>query len=292
MPPHPPFGVALANAHARLAVDSLDQAAQIVGDAHALVFAAGAGMGVDSGLPDFRGDQGFWNAYPPYRHLGVSFVDMANPQWFVDDPEFAWGFYGHRRNLYRDTSPHRGFALMRSWGGRKPGGSFVFTSNVDGQFQKAGFPDEHVVECHGSIELEQCMNDCGVGIFPAPPGRIEIEEQSMRAVGSLPSCPRCGSLARPNILMFGDWSWDGRHEAEQSRAFEAWSRRLDMEEVAVIECGAGTHVPSVRWFSEQLVARGARLVRINPRESHVPSGQVGIAAGALEALEGIDARLK
>ncbi len=54
---------------------------------------AGAGIGVDSGLPDFRGNQGFWRAYPPFAELGLSFVDMANPQWFASDPEFAWGFY-------------------------------------------------------------------------------------------------------------------------------------------------------------------------------------------------------
>jgi NAD-dependent SIR2 family protein deacetylase len=272
-------------------MDALDQAAQIIADANALVFAAGAGIGVDSGLPDFRGDEGFWNAYPPYRHLGVSFVEMANPQWFAEDPEFAWGFYGHRRNLYRDTAPHHGFELMRTWGARKSDGHFVFTSNVDSQFQRAGFAAERVVECHGTIEFEQCMNDCGVGVFDAPAGRVEIDERSMRATGALPRCPQCGSLARPNILMFGDWGWDASQEARQSREFDAWRRAVDLDRVAVIECGAGTHVPSVRWFSEQLVSRGAQLIRINPRESQAPNGQVSIAAGALEALEQIEDRL-
>ena len=52
-------------------------------------------MGVDSGLPDFRGDRGFWKAYPPYAKLGLHFAEMANPRWFDSDPELAWGFYGH-----------------------------------------------------------------------------------------------------------------------------------------------------------------------------------------------------
>jgi len=64
---------------------------------------AGAGMGVDSGLPDFRGDEGFWKAYPPMAKLGIRFSSMANPRWFESDPELAWGFYGHRLNLYRAT---------------------------------------------------------------------------------------------------------------------------------------------------------------------------------------------
>ena len=69
-----------------------ERAAEALAGAEALVIAAGAGMGVDSGLPDFRGPQGFWRAYPPYQKLGLSFEDLANPRWFSDDPELAWGF--------------------------------------------------------------------------------------------------------------------------------------------------------------------------------------------------------
>ena len=57
--------------------------------ADGLLITAGAGMGVDSGLPDFRGDQGFWKAYPPLKHLGKSFVDMATPELFYTDPKLA-----------------------------------------------------------------------------------------------------------------------------------------------------------------------------------------------------------
>ncbi|MBL9109369.1 MAG: NAD-dependent protein deacetylase, partial [Myxococcales bacterium] len=92
-------------------------------------------MGVDSGLPDFRGDEGFWRAYPAYGHLGLSFVDLANPRWFSTDPDLAWGFYGHRLALYRRTVPHSGFARLREIASRLRHGAFVLTSNVDGQFQ-------------------------------------------------------------------------------------------------------------------------------------------------------------
>ncbi len=58
---------------------SLNAVASALRRADALVISTGAGMGVDSGLPDFRGDRGFWNAYPMYERLGLSFVDAANP---------------------------------------------------------------------------------------------------------------------------------------------------------------------------------------------------------------------
>jgi NAD-dependent SIR2 family protein deacetylase len=131
-------------------------AAAAIRTAEALVITAGAGMGVDSGLPDFRGNEGFWNAYPPYRQLGLSFIETANPAHFQRDPAFAWGFYGHRTNLYRSTVPNPGFTLLRNWMKRFQLNAFIFTSNVDGQFQKAGFSDEEILEVHGSIHYLQC----------------------------------------------------------------------------------------------------------------------------------------
>ncbi len=87
--------------------ETFRKAAEAIRGARALVITAGAGMGVDSGLPDFRGPEGFWNAYPMYRHLGIDFVGAANPAHFERDPAFGWGFYGHRTNLYRQTRPPR-----------------------------------------------------------------------------------------------------------------------------------------------------------------------------------------
>src|SRR5512136_733689 len=110
------------------------QAAAAIRQARALVITAGAGMGVDSGLPDFRGERGFWNAYPMYERLGIGFVDAANPAHFGADPAFGWGFYGHRTNLYRETVPHAGFYLILEWCRRFGLDLFVVTSNVDGQF--------------------------------------------------------------------------------------------------------------------------------------------------------------
>lgn len=88
-------------------------AAQLLTDTDALLIGAGAGMGVDSGLSAFRGDQGFWSAYPAYQ--GRSFADIACPETFAYDPELAWGFYGHRLSLYSQHPPHCGFAILRRW---------------------------------------------------------------------------------------------------------------------------------------------------------------------------------
>ncbi len=270
------------------------QAAEVIGKARALIITAGAGMGVDSGLPDFRGDEGFWAYYPSL--YGHSFSDMANPKWFEEDPFLAWGFYGHRLNLYRETVPHVGFSILHRWASSLP--HFIFTSNVDAQFQKAGFSEEKVVECHGSIHWMQYLYGDGNEIWDGSSVEIQVDKEFLRASGTLPM--RNNQIIRPNILMFGDWNWlEGRTEQQVER-FQQWiaqqqkstlSEESILDGVVVVELGAGTAIPTVRSQGEFMQREGATLVRINPREAHGPRGTISIPMGAKEGLEQIDAVL-
>jgi NAD-dependent SIR2 family protein deacetylase len=265
------------------------RAAAALRSASALVVTAGAGMGVDSGLPDFRGDHGFWKAYPPYERLGISFVDAANPVHFERDPAFGWGFYGHRAHLYRETTPHEGFAILLRWIGRFRLPSFVVTSNVDGQFQKAGFRPEQVLEVHGSIHHLQCTEPCSGSIWRNDED-VPVDEATMRAK-RIPRC-RCSAVARPNILMFGDGAWLSSRTDGQEGRFDEWCRERAGDHLVVVELGAGSAIPTIRWHSERLGRRaGATVIRVNPREPEIGSPHLSIASGARAALELIDVAL-
>lgn len=145
---------------------AIERAAAIIADADALVIAAGAGMGVDSGLPDFRGNTGFWKAYPALAAAGT--------------------------------------------------------------------------ESH------------------------------------------CGAIARPNILMFGDYGWLDERRALQAARCRDWLEAV--RRPVVIELGAGLDIPTVRHFSQRVVLRhGGALVRINPR---APEGGVLATLAAIDSLLG------
>ena len=163
--------------------ETLEQAARSIALADALLITAGAGMGVDSGLPDFRSDGGFWRSYPRLAQLGLAFEDMAQPRWFRDDARMAWAFYGDRRALYRRTTPHAGFAALLRVAQSRPRGYFVYTSNVDGQFETAGFAADRVVACHGSIHHEQCVRPCTPAIWPAAATRARDRRADVPGAG-------------------------------------------------------------------------------------------------------------
>ncbi len=262
-------------------------AAAAIAGARSLVITAGAGMGVDSGLPDFRGPQGFWKAYPPYKRLGIDFVGAANPAHFEQDPAFGWGFYGHRTNLYRETLPHAGFHILRELITRLSLPAFVVTSNVDGQFQKAGFDEAEILEVHGSIHQLQCSVPCSRSIWENRE-QIPVNTDTMRAE-RIPRCIRCGAVARPNILMFGDWSWISDRSDRQRQRFEKFID-ANAASIVVLELGAGTAIPTLRNMGEQLGRRyGATMIRINPREAEIDPPHVSLALGALDGLRKIAA---
>jgi NAD-dependent SIR2 family protein deacetylase len=174
-------------------------------------------------------------------------------------------------------------------------GAFVYTSNVDGQFQRAGFSADRIHEVHGAIDAMQCLAGCGVGVFSAEGQTVEIDPATMRAVGRLPACPRCGSLARPNILMFGDGGWDPSDSDSQAGRLRAWLGRVAQADarLVVVECGAGTAIPTVRMFCERLATiPGATLIRVNSREPRAPAGSIAVPTGALEALRAIDTQVQ
>ncbi len=267
------------------------KAAQALKEAQTLVITSGAGMGVDSGLPDFRGNEGFWKAYPLYKRLGLNFMGAANPQHFQKDPALGWGFYGHRLNLYRATEPHQGFDLLKKWIKERELDYFIVTSNVDGQFQKAGFPEDKILEVHGSIHFLQCVVPCCEEIWKNEE-KIEVEESTMRAK-QVPYCPYCGNNSRPNVLMFGDYSWIGKRTWNQERRFQKFLLPHYNKKIAVVEIGAGTAIPTIRNLSEDIARwNRATVIRINPREYHIGSHHIPLACGGLEGLMGIDKALK
>jgi NAD-dependent SIR2 family protein deacetylase len=273
---------------------SIYRAAEAISNASAIIFTAGAGMGVDSGLPDFRGSEGFWRAYPALKDLKLSFSEIANPSHFETDPELAWGFYGHRMMLYRDIEPHGGYEVLNEWSKEKD--HFVYTSNVDGAFQKSGFSEEKVWECHGSIGWLQPTEGLGIVNFnesfeevlvDASNYNINVDLNTFRARGELPRHPKTGQLLRPNILMFSDYGFNPVREGRQRQTYEKWVEQADLSKLVVVECGAGTVIPSVRMFGETTANHfGGTLIRINnsPSDAKANGKHIGVCMGAKDAL--------
>jgi NAD-dependent SIR2 family protein deacetylase len=173
-----------------------------------------------------------------------------------------------------------------------PAGTFVVTSNVDGHFFSAGFPQDRVVEQHGAIYRYQCTAPCTDALWLDDPPDLQIDLNTLQASGRLPHCPECGALARPNVLMFNDDSWIPTLTREQKERYADWLAGLLGKSVVIIECGAGSTLPAIRLAAERCAERfGAPLIRINTAVTEGDELAIALHLPALQALNMIQQAL-
>jgi hypothetical protein len=92
--------------------------------------------------------------------------------------------------------------------------------------------------------------------------------------------------------MFGDYSWLSDRTHGQEMRFDSFIAQHQHQPIVVVEMGAGTAIPTIRYMSERIGQRfGAKVIRINPREAHISGGHVSLPCGAVEGLTGIEGYL-
>ncbi len=267
----------------------INELRQRMAEADAVLVFAGAGMSADSGLPTYRSKEGFWNDYPLYRELGRDYIAMASPHGFGSDPSFAWGFFAHQHMLYSQATVHDGYRMLLNYLESKED-YFVVTTNVEGMFLRAGYPNEKLHEAHGSIHRLQCAVPCNKAIWSFGDQGIQVKKSTMRAIGSLPHCPHCAAIARPNIFMYGDteesYVWE---EAEKSAIlFRQWMRKYQSQKVLLLEIGVGAEGMKEHVVRYHKRFQDAFLIRINPElEANYTETAAHLPISTIEALKGL-----
>ena len=232
--------------------ESTKLASDVIKKSEALLVVAGAGLGIDSGLPDYRGPNGLWNTWHPARELNMTYEQLSTHENFLEKPDLAWGFQSYLTNLYYKLDPHQGYYdLLNIAMDKFNNNYFVITSNVDSQFLKSGFNPEKLYEVHGTKRLWQCIDkSCNKNHFP---WEMEIENlpkidpNTLYAIKPLPKCIHCGKLARPNVSFFGDLFFNEKKTKVQSEKLYNWIEKNKDKKLVIIELGCGNSVHSIRF---------------------------------------------
>jgi NAD-dependent deacetylase len=250
-----------------------------------VVALTGAGISAESGIPTFRGKEGFWivgsRNYMPQ--------EMATLEMFERDPEEVWRWYLYRFGVCRGAAPNAGHRalvdLERALGDRFT----LVTQNIDGLHRRAG--SERVFCIHGDAKYVRCAADCGVGLldlpdFP-PRGKDEPFDEAERA--SL-RCRGCGEWLRPHVLWFDEF-----YDEENYRLDSALRAAAGADLLLVVGTSGATNLPMQ--IGELVHRRGAAMVDVNPEEnpfsamaSRSPRGFFA-RGSACERLPGIVAAL-
>ncbi|MFO7497594.1 MAG: Sir2 family NAD-dependent protein deacetylase [Desulfobacterales bacterium] len=220
---------------------------------------SGAGISAESGIPTFRGPEGYWTVGAAEYHP----QEMATLRMFRHTPEEVWAWYLYRLGVCRAASPNPGHHALvqieRLFGERFT----LITQNVDGLHLRAGSSPARTLQIHGNVFFMRCAGGCGNDALPIPaavPGKARGEKLTA-ADRELLRCPKCGGLARPHVLWFDEY-YD-----EASYRFES-ALRVAGETDLLITVGASgsTNLPN----QVALVVRrgGGILVDVNVEENH------------------------
>ncbi len=168
----------------------------------------GAGISAESGIPTFRGKEGYWTIGSAEYHP----QDMATFAMFGEQPLEVWRWYLYRRGVCRRAQPNAGHlalaALEKTFGDR----FLLITQNVDGLHLRAGNSLRRTYQIHGNIDFMRCADECTDEIFPLPDGfwLTRKTDPLPENAESVLRCPHCGGVTRPHVLWFDEY-YDETH---------------------------------------------------------------------------------
>jgi NAD-dependent deacetylase len=242
------------------------RARALLRDAAAAVVLTGAGVSAESGVPTFRGGSGLWGQFRA--------EDLATPEAFARDPRLVWEWYAWRRTLVAECAPNAAHRALAEWGLRR-GAVAIITQNVDGLHARAARdaagqldPTPAIpLELHGSLFRDRCSG-CARRSDPGP-----VDATS---VATLPRCPRCGALLRPDVVWFGEMLEEHVLSAADGAAATA--------DVCLV-IGTSALVYPAASLPLRTRAHGGVVIEVNPEETPLTrAAEVSIRGAAAEVV--------
>jgi NAD-dependent deacetylase len=219
---------------------NLQEAKNLVLSSKKICFLTGAGVSAESGIATFRDTKsGLWNKFDPAK--------LASMKGFEEDPLLVWQWYLGRIEdckMCKPNDAHLGIGIIE-----RKRQTTVITQNVDDLHEVGGA--HGVLHLHGDLQTARCLADCG---WNAPMSELVIIENCT------PNCPKCGALARPNVVWFG--------EMLDSNVIDEAIKALSEADLTIVVGTSGQVYPAagLPWYTHR---SGGKVISINTRhEDH------------------------
>ncbi len=214
----------------------------------------GAGISAESGIPTFRGPEGYWTVgstvYQPQ--------EMATFAMFSRIPDEVWKWYLYRMGICRGAEPNAGHYALVDMERHLADRFTLITQNVDGLHLRAGNSLKRTLQIHGNVHHMRCSLECTGAVYPipqevAPKGK---EDQLTDSDRRLLRCPQCGARTRPHVLLF-DESYNEQHYHFYSALNAA--KKTDL--LIVVGTAGATNLPNQ--VGREVFRQGGAIVDIN-----------------------------
>ncbi len=256
---------------------TIGRLAERIADADAVLVGAGAGLSTAAGL-SYSGER-FERHFADFAER-FSITDMYSGGFHrFPDPETYWAWWSRQIWINRYDCPvgRPYLDLLEVVRGRD---HFVLTTNVDHQFQRAGFDRERLFYTQGDYGLWQCSLPCHQNTYDnyeTVAAMVEQQHDLRVPSGLLPYCPVCGRPMSMNLRADDTFVQDAGWDAAADR-YAAYRRERSGGRIVYLEVGVGQNTPGIiKYPFWQAVATNpqATYAQLNLGEARVPAVLAG-----------------
>jgi len=221
-----------------------------------IVFLTGAGISAESGVPTFRGAEGYWTVGSVNYHP----QEMATKSSFLEMPDEVWAWYLYRRSICREAQPNAAHGALVLAEQQLNDCFLLITQNVDGLHLQAGNSHQRTYQIHGNLNYRRCVTECGHGVILLP-DELDTpwskERRLTKEEYKLLDCRNCGSLTRPHVLWFDEY-YD-----EDSYRFDSSIKATKQASLLVVVGTSGsTNLP--RQICDRVMHQETPMIVIDP----------------------------
>ncbi len=236
-----------------------------------ITFLTGAGISAESGIPTFRGPEGYWTIGSKSYHP----QEMATYGMFLQKPLEVWKWYLYRLGICEAAVPNSGHKAIVAMEQLFQDRFTLITQNVDGLHLRAGSSMARTYQIHGNIQYMRCHKACSSVLYPIPKelrGR-EKESPLTQSDAALLICPTCGSITRPHVLWF-----DETYDEANFRFYSSMSTAARTAVLVVVGTSGATNLPNR--VVHEVFQRGGAVIDINIEENPFSKIAAGSNNGA------------
>lgn len=218
----------------------------------------GAGISAESGIPTFRGPEGYWTVgskvYMPQ--------EMATLEMFLQHPQEVWQWYLYRLGVCLHAQPNAGHLALATMEQRLNDRFVLITQNIDNLHIRAGNSLQRTYQIHGNINFTRCSKQCSNELRPLHE-ELKVERKKVPLTTGetrLLQCPDCGEWLRPHVLWFDEY-----YDEEHFRFESSMTRANDTDLLIIVGTSGATTLPN--HVATTVYGRDRTIIDINIEEN-------------------------